>query len=90
MMSLPALQPLHPPLPPQLKHLSRPEHRPIHISSSEVAVLLRYWGFTKNGEEHIRKLIRCELLKPVRLRHQRGLRFLTGQVLAVWEAEKED
>lgn len=79
---------LQPPLPPKLKHLSRIEHRPIHLCASQVALLLEFWGFTINGAEHVKKLARCGVLKPVRLTHQRGLRFLTGQVLAVWETEK--
>lgn len=89
-MPPPALQPpaLQPPLPRELKHLAQIERRPIHLCSAQVALLLEFWGFTRNGAEHVKKLSGCGVLHPVRLTHQRGLRFLTGQVLAVWETEK--
>lgn len=85
-MAVPVM--LHPPLPDELKHLSRPGRCPVHLCAKQVATLLEFWGFTVNGEQHVKKLSRCGVLNPVRLTHQRSLRFLTGEVLAVWETEK--
>jgi hypothetical protein len=80
--------PLTPPLPSGLRHLAGID-RPIHIGSAKAARLLEFWGFTENGAEYLRKLVINDVVKPVRLSHSRNLRYLTLEVLAVWENEKE-
>lgn len=84
----PGLQPLQPPLPRRMKHLAGLD-APLHLCRGDVAVLLEFWGFTRNGEEFLKKLVKCEVISPVKLAHQNNARYLTRQVLAVWETEKQ-
>lgn len=76
-----------PPLPNQLKKLNGP-NAPLHVATAEVRVLVEFWGFTRNGEEFVKKLVRCQVLRPTKLRHQRGNRFETRQVLELYEHER--
>ena len=76
-----------PPLPPKLRKLSGP-NAPLHLATAEVRVLVKFWGFTKNGEEFVKKLVRCQVLRPTKLKHQRGNRFETRTVLELYEQER--
>ncbi len=76
-----------PPLPNQLKKLGGP-NRPLHIATAEVRALVEFWGFTRNGEEFVKKLVRCKVLVPMKLKHQRGNRFETVAVLKLYETER--
>lgn len=76
-----------PPLPNKLRKLAGTS-APLHVGTAEVRELVQHWGFTRNGEEFVKKLVRCGVLKPVRIKHQRGNRFETLAVLALYESER--
>lgn len=77
-----------PPLPNKLKRLSGP-HAPLYVATADVRALVEFWGFTRNGEDFVKKLVRCEVLKPVKLKHQRGNRFPTIAVLELYDQERQ-
>jgi hypothetical protein len=76
-----------PPLPNGLRKLGCGD-APLHVGTAEVRELVQHWGFTRNGEEFVKKLVRCGVLKPVRMKHQRGNRFETLKVLELYEQER--
>lgn len=76
-----------PPLPYNLRKLAS-KSAPLHVGTAEVRELVQHWGFTRNGEEFVKKLVRCGVLKPVRMKHQRGNRFETEKVLELYEQER--
>jgi len=75
------------PLPAGLRKLKQESTRPVHLCSKQVAELMEHWGFTTNGQEFVRKLVRCGALRKVELKHQRGWRFKTLQVLRYYRDE---
>lgn len=77
----------HIPLPAGLRKLKQESTRPVHLSSQEVAWLMEHWGFTRNGHEFVRKLVRCAALTKVEFKHQRGWRFKTLEVLEYYRTE---
>lgn len=79
---------MQPPLPEPLKHLSKPD-APKHIKTTQVAVLVEFWGFTQSGRDFVRKLERCGVLKPKTLKHQRHKFWSTEAVLNVWRIEQK-
>lgn len=76
-----------PPLPPKLSYLTRAA-APLHVGTAEVRALVEFWGFTRNGEEFVKKLVRCGVLRPERFAHQRGNRYKTAEVLQLYETER--
>ena len=75
------------PLPSGLARLRQEKTRPVHLSSQEVSELVEHWGFTRNGHEFTRKLVRCGVLQKVTFKHQRGWRFRTLDVLRYYREE---
>lgn len=75
------------PLPAGLAKLRHEKTRPVHLCSKQVAALVEHWGFTTNGHEFVRKLVRCGALEKVTFKHQRGWRFKTLQVLRYYREE---
>jgi hypothetical protein len=76
-----------PPLPPGLTHLNEPS-APLLLSSIDAALLFEFWGFSRSGRTFLAKLERCAVLTPVMLKHQRGKRWKTQQVLEQWQGEQ--
>jgi hypothetical protein len=76
-----------PPLPNELRKLNGP-NAPLHVATKHVRKLVEHWGYTENGEDFVKKLVRCGVLKPVKLKHQRGNRFVTTKVLELYEQER--
>ena len=82
--------PQTPPLPRELEHLATEHTRPVHIGSADVALLCVHWGFTRgDGREYVRKLVENEVLKPRHIALQRGLRFVTVEVLQFYAGAVE-
>jgi hypothetical protein len=77
------------PLPVGLRKLLREATRPVFLCSRETAALMEHWGFTANGHEFVRKLVRCGALKHFQFKHQRGWRFRTMDVLGYYQREVE-
>lgn len=75
------------PLPSGLRKLRQETTRPVHLCSRETAALMEHWGFTTNGHEFVRKLVRCGALAKHEFKHQRGWRFKTLEVLGYYHRE---
>lgn len=75
------------PLPCHLKQFE--SEPPLHLCAADVAALMEHWGFTRSGKGFVRKLAKCEVLKPKKFRFQRGLRFDTNAVFAYYRKEIE-
>lgn len=75
------------PFPAGLAKLRQEKTRTVHLCSKQVAALMEHWGFTTNGHEFVRKLVRCGALEKVTFKHQRGWRFKTLAVLRYYLEE---
>lgn len=85
-MTIPTTMITKVPLPPGRECLAQ-AHGPQMLGSAEVAELLEFWGFTRSGVDYLKKLEGSGVIRPVRLAHSRCKRWVTVEVLAIYQQE---